>query len=718
MFSQKRGIVLRKSSQRIGNSNNKKKKICGGISCVAFLGIVLFLQTSAIVLFAVHVSNASVAGGGDASQIINPEQAKEWDAVDRSDPRAHRILYDTARTTNDNNGKDGSPLLHDNNSNASSTLSERPSLDNYGSRPHFAKPPESVLNGPDATTLPYLVIGGSDGSGTRAVVNTLIELGAFIHVEDRTTMDIHGSEMFHRGGWPPLVNLIMNYTRSGNYEASDLPPDVREMAVQQLKRLKAGIDKRAKGPKGHMKRMIFDKMAVGIHIGWKAPVSMLLLPLLREAFGPIKFLHVVRDGRDVSFSDNKSPVKKFYNTYYGKPEENELYLSKYYMQRRDKVRTPFEAARMHQEGHEGRIPVSPLPPPKTGAPVPDDDKTLTIRAMELWNDWNYQVNQYGNSHADGSTFDYLVIRSEDLVNPDTKLDALLQLADFVGSQHSLRDLCCHSKREVKDMGKSNGGLGQPGHNSHLGGHWRGKPKNLAELRARNQGYLEHKRPFDGRNNRGGSKSSRYDSKNAEDDDRAAEEKGSLHPKRAITGPVIHVHGKYGEQNQHHEAQHDVTTGKRDLHNLSYPPLVAVSKMSRRLLGLPFMADNGSQNQHQHNTHHAQDYGFHAVSRRLSPAGGRRPDLSKPGKVREAPEQVMARYGKWVQRLENEPELSQELHELGRTALQAFGYEPPMPFLDPPDESFGQQCEDLMKDFICPEPKLNQAYNFRMPGKYL
>ena len=688
MFSQKRDIVLRKSS-RLGvnnnNNNNNKKKKFGGISCVAFLVLVLLVQTTAIVLFAVRVFDASPpsTGGeiiinGDAT-VLDPERTKAWDAVDQADPREHRTLY-----TN-----------HDSNNNNNDDASSAPALDNYGSRPHFTKPSQSILNGPDATTLPYLVIGGSDGSGTRAVVNTLIELGTFVHVEDRVTMDVHGSEMFHRGGWPPLVNLIMNATRSGNYELSDLPPEVREMAVQQLKRLKAGIDKRAKGPKGHMKRMTFDTMAVGIHIGWKAPVSMLLLPLLREAFGPIKFLHVVRDGRDVSFSDNKSPVKKFYNTYYGKREENELFLSNYYMKQRDIVRTPLEA---------GRRPVS-LPTTKTGAPVPDDDKTLTIQAMQLWNDWNYQVNQYGKSHADGSTFDYLVMRSEDLVNPDTKLDALLQLADFVGSQHSLRDLCCHSKREVKDMGKSNAGLGKPGGNEHFGRHhWRGKPKNLAEMRARREGFLEHERPFDGRTSRHGPRRSRYDSKNSEDDDRAVEEKGLLHPKGAATEAMMRLH---------------VTGGlaKQDLHKPSYPPVAAASTLSRRLLGLPFMKDKEShaqQKQHQRNTQ-AQDCDYHAVSRRLSPAGGWRPDFfRKPGKVREAPEQVMARYGKWVKRLENEPELSQKLHELGRPALQAFGYEPPMPFLDPPDEGFWQQCEDLMKDFVCPEP--SQAYHFRRPDK--
>ena len=66
-------------------------------------------------------------------------------------------------------------------------------LDNYGSRTHFPKKSSWASNGP------YLIVGGSDGSGTRAVVDQLIELGTFIYFEDRRTMDIHGAEMFKKG---------------------------------------------------------------------------------------------------------------------------------------------------------------------------------------------------------------------------------------------------------------------------------------------------------------------------------------------------------------------------------------------------------------------------------------------------------------------------------------------------------------------------------------
>jgi hypothetical protein len=47
-----------------------------------------------------------------------------------------------------------------------------------------------------------VVVGGSDGSGTRSVVALLEKLGVFMVVDDRGTNDVHGAEM---GGWPPVV---------------------------------------------------------------------------------------------------------------------------------------------------------------------------------------------------------------------------------------------------------------------------------------------------------------------------------------------------------------------------------------------------------------------------------------------------------------------------------------------------------------------------------
>jgi hypothetical protein len=74
----------------------------------------------------------------------------------------------------------------------------------------------------------------------------------------------------------------------------------------------------------------------------------------------------------------------------------------------------------------------------------------------------------------------------------------------------------------------------------------------------------------------------------------------------------------------------------------------------------------------------------------------------PSKVRESPDKVMARYGKWVKALEDKPELSETLHKLGSTSLEAFGYNPPAAFLDPPKQSFVDMCQQVLDANVCPQ----------------
>jgi hypothetical protein len=65
-------------------------------------------------------------------------------------------------------------------------------------------------------------------------------------------------------------------------------------------------------------------LASGVSYGYKAPVSMLLVPFLREIYSRdgFKFLQVVRDGRDIAFSGNQSPVTKFYKDTFSQEDYN------------------------------------------------------------------------------------------------------------------------------------------------------------------------------------------------------------------------------------------------------------------------------------------------------------------------------------------------------------------------------------------------------------
>jgi len=155
-------------------------------------------------------------------------------------------------------------------------------------------------------------------------------------------MDLHGGAIFYtqrnNSGWPPLVKLVLNETKSANYETNMMPRNVTMVALRELQRFKLSLMQRyAK----HAKDKLFDKNHSSISMGFKAPVSMTLLPLLLTVFKEVRFIRkcwlqgflsltiaarqyfsfhirifylatdIVRDGRDVSLSDNRSPVYKF-----------------------------------------------------------------------------------------------------------------------------------------------------------------------------------------------------------------------------------------------------------------------------------------------------------------------------------------------------------------------------------------------------------------------
>ena len=76
-----------------------------------------------------------------------------------------------------------------------------------------------------------LIVGGTDGSGTRSVVYLLDKLGVPITADILGTLDTDGKEI---GGWPPTVRLLLNATRSADYDISDIPPAVREEVIDRI----------------------------------------------------------------------------------------------------------------------------------------------------------------------------------------------------------------------------------------------------------------------------------------------------------------------------------------------------------------------------------------------------------------------------------------------------------------------------------------------------
>ncbi|KAL3905826.1 MAG: hypothetical protein SGILL_009522, partial [Bacillariaceae sp.] len=298
---------------------------------------------------------------------------------------------------------------------------------------------------------PILIIGGSDGSGTRAFVDTIRELGAVIVADDRETFDVHAQMLFHHKGWPGLVHAVLNYTHTADYEWDDLIRLTSQEHVDKIEtetkylmkhlKMKYDLNKRPlrraylerleaegkyqpikslsqnrhKGKKvfsGVARPTTFPAIAKGISFAMKAPVSMLNLCLTFEIAPTTTFLFFVilyPSGRDVALSNNQSPVLKFYQSTYPDYQDREMRFS---------------------------------------------GSLWNVRAMQLWNDWNTAVYEWAMRHVakqDG-VVDYMMIRSEDLIS--RRLESLHALARFVDSTLTPEQLCALSTQKVRDYGKS------------------------------------------------------------------------------------------------------------------------------------------------------------------------------------------------------------------------------------------------------------------------
>lgn len=266
-----------------------------------------------------------------------------------------------------------------------------------------------------------LVVCGTDGSGTRRVVQTLTQLGVLMTSEDPETYDIHGDLM---GGWPPVVKPIVKAAGTLNYNPMDrthskISQLLHDKSMTQLRRLVDKAEQDSLKPESHKLAVggalnrPFHTDALKVSFGFKAPVAMTLAPywaLMRPKF---KLLHVVRDGRDIAFSANQGPVQKFFNDMYG-PNARKISAN-----------------------------------PK-------------IRAIKLWSDWNTQIYQWAQTYtktireqsASGSAFSYLGFHAEDIASSDVliRYTAISELASFVGSTVTPPKMCCMAHASAQFMG--------------------------------------------------------------------------------------------------------------------------------------------------------------------------------------------------------------------------------------------------------------------------
>ncbi len=182
------------------------------------------------------------------------------------------------------------------------------------------------------------VIGATGGSGTRVMARLLRRGGTYIGTRLNEAEDAIEIGLFLNEWIPPYIS-------SEHQGAPMMPETRREMSGQFREALARHLQSTANrgGP-----------------YGWKEPRSIYLLPFLDGELPGLRFLHLIRDGRDMAFSANQNQLNK-----YG-----------------------------------GAM----IPPELAGWPQP-------VRSIALWSRINQWAADYGESRMHGR---YLRVRFEDL----------------------------------------------------------------------------------------------------------------------------------------------------------------------------------------------------------------------------------------------------------------------------------------------------------------
>ena len=88
------------------------------------------------------------------------------------------------------------------------------------------------------TSKAVLLVGGTDGSGTRRVVQILTQLGTPMVSEDPETYDIHADIV---EGWPKVVKPVVAASKSLHYDPSKLSNPLRSRTQQAISSILAKV---------------------------------------------------------------------------------------------------------------------------------------------------------------------------------------------------------------------------------------------------------------------------------------------------------------------------------------------------------------------------------------------------------------------------------------------------------------------------------------------
>lgn len=133
-----------------------------------------------------------------------------------------------------------------------------------------------------------VVIGATGGSGTRVVVQILQAFGVALGNRLNESLDPFVFMRFY-DRW--IERFVLDRTGRGGLGRVE-----RRQIVDELRKTVAGHVEDAKPSPGGA-------------WGWKSPRSIFFVPLLDDVYPAMRFVHVVRDPRDMAFSANQRQLE-------------------------------------------------------------------------------------------------------------------------------------------------------------------------------------------------------------------------------------------------------------------------------------------------------------------------------------------------------------------------------------------------------------------------
>jgi hypothetical protein len=143
------------------------------------------------------------------------------------------------------------------------------------------------------TSSAPLIIGATGGSGTRVVARLAQHAGYFLGSYVNDANDALAFRSFH-DQW---INRFLSGQGRPATGRISLP---QEEAAQMTEDFHRAVEQ-------HISKSAADKEMLW---GWKAPRSIYLLPFLQAQYPGLKFIHLLRDGRDMAFSKNQNQLRK------------------------------------------------------------------------------------------------------------------------------------------------------------------------------------------------------------------------------------------------------------------------------------------------------------------------------------------------------------------------------------------------------------------------